>query len=130
MAQATILVVIGLSLVSLTLATINQLIIRPAFQALEFEHSLEDSDRALAALDNELTSLAELANDWAYWDDAYTFAQNRNPNFIETNYPDATTLSESSGIDLLVFVDRNSHLLLTGVHDPLEGRNVTLQLLT
>ena len=129
MAQATILVVIGLTLVTLTLAAINQLIIRPAFQALEFEHSLEDSDRALAALDNELTSLAELANDWAYWDDAYTFAQNRNQNFIDTNYPDATTLSESSGIDLLVFVDRNNHLLLTGVHDPLEGRNIPLQLL-
>lgn len=127
--QGTLLVLVGFALVLAALLGLDRQIIQPAFRELASAQALEDSDRALADLHHELSALAEVANDWAYWDDAYAFAHNRNQAFVRSNYSDASTLSAVSGIDLLAYYDQNGRRLLEGVYHPVLGRSVSLQLL-
>jgi len=127
--QGILLVLVGFALVLVVLLGLDRQIIQPAFRELASTQALEDSDRALADLHHELSALAEVANDWAYWDDAYAFAHNRNQAFVRSNYSDASTLSAVSGIDLLAYYDQNGRRLLEGVYHPVLGRSVSLQLL-
>ena len=119
---------IGFSLVVAVLAGINRVLVQPAFLSLEQERAIADNDRVLAALQNELAELASLAIDWANWEDAYTFAQGANPDFIAANYSSASTLSRDSGIDLLALFDINGRPLLHGAYDPAAKQEVRVRL--
>lgn len=123
-----ILLFTGFALVVAVLIGIDRLLVQPAFLALEQERAIEDNNRVLAALQNELVELAGLAIDWANWDDAYAFAQGANPTFIAANYPNASILSRDSGIDLLALIDINGHILLHGAYDPAGKKEVRVGL--
>ncbi len=45
----------------------------------------EDVERVISALDTELSNLQTTAMDWAEWDDTYTFVQDNNPEYQESN---------------------------------------------
>ncbi len=128
--HSILLILVGLTLVALTLLVLNQQVIQPAFQDLERQHALEDNDRVVAGINNELVGLVDMANDWSNWNAAYAFAQDRNPAFIASNYPSAAILSKNSGIDLLAFFDRQGQRLLQGIFHPSLGQDVPLQTLT
>ncbi len=109
---------------------LDQQVIQPAFQDLERQHALEDNERVVAGINNELVGLVDMANDWSNWNDAYTFAQDHNAAFITSNYPSAAILSKNSGIDLLAFFDRQGQRLLKGIFHPSLGQDVSLRILT
>ncbi|WP_024789394.1 CHASE4 domain-containing protein [Lebetimonas sp. JH292] len=58
----------------------------------------------------EKSFLEKIANDWAEWDDAYNFIQNRNNEFIKSNFGGGDTLL-NLGIDGMVFLDKNLNLV-------------------
>ena len=129
-AQAIILVLGGGALVALILLALDRSLIQPTFHGLERQQALEDNARVVAALANELTVLADLSHDWAYWDDAYAFAQDPQPAFIDSNCPAPAALSQNSGIDLLAIFNREGKSLLEMAYNPLQQRVVPLHLLT
>lgn len=128
-AQALLLVLGGSAIVVLLLLALNHFLVQPAFHNLQQDQALEDNERASAALANELATLADLAHDWAHWDDAYAFVQKPEPAFIASNCPSAAVLSENSGIDLLAFFNQAGELLLVRAFHPSQGRDVSLALL-
>ncbi len=54
--------------------------------------------------------LEKITNDWAEWDDAYNFIQNRNKEFIKSNFGGGDTLL-NLGIDGMIFLDKNLNLV-------------------
>lgn len=68
-----------------------------------------DLARARQALTTEIEQLQETNRYWAIWDDAYQFALDLNPRFIEVNLYD--TVLRESRVDLILFLDPECRLL-------------------
>ena len=60
-------------------------IVQPAFVELERTQAREDGRRARAAIKGELRQLDNVLGNWAAWDDAYAFADSRDPAFVQSN---------------------------------------------
>jgi diguanylate cyclase (GGDEF)-like protein len=72
------------------------------FASLEELDSAEDLGRFMAALEAEKASLAELARDYAGWDDARAYVEGRNPGFADANFlPDWTDVARVDGVMVL-----------------------------
>lgn len=121
--QAFVLVLIGMTCVSLAVWGINTHIIHPPFQYLEDKQAQEDSHRVLQALEKETESLAQSTNDWAFWDDTFTFVKHPTPQYVNSNYPDPAIASAESGIDFLAVIDKNNTFLLQGGFHPERRQN-------
>ncbi|KJR96857.1 MAG: hypothetical protein VR65_26760 [Desulfobulbaceae bacterium BRH_c16a] len=65
MLNGVVLVILGLFLVLLIIRWIDFRIIRPAFLHLEKQQAIGDSRRVQSAIEIELASLSDMANDWA-----------------------------------------------------------------
>uniref|UniRef100_UPI004057A6AA diguanylate cyclase n=1 Tax=Candidatus Electrothrix sp. TaxID=2170559 RepID=UPI004057A6AA len=65
----------------------------PAFVELEYEEGKKDISRITDALSNEVKHLDMVCKDWAFWDDTYQFAEDGNSEYIESNLPDGTFIS-------------------------------------
>lgn len=64
---------------------IHRYVIFPSYQELEKFEAMEDIQRCLRALEQEIQQLDMFANDWAAWDDTYRFIKKRNMDYIASN---------------------------------------------
>ncbi|PSB05418.1 multi-sensor hybrid histidine kinase, partial [filamentous cyanobacterium Phorm 46] len=99
------LLIIGAALIGLILvlyATASTILLHD-FQNLETQYVRQDVARALDALDDDLSSLDTSAQDYAEWDDTYSFVDTRNPNFVKSNFVDSTFVYLR--LNLLVLLD-------------------------
>ena len=91
-------------------------VLADAFSVLEHGQG----DRSLAqvrqALEADLNQLAIAAHDYAAWDDAYAFAQTRDPRFIDSNLT-AEPLANLR-VDVVWMLDADGHDILTLQRDP------------
>lgn len=114
----TILTVIaGFLLVSVAIWSLDRWIVQSAFLELERAQALEDGTRARAAIQGELRSLYLRLGDWAEWDDAYHFAETRDPAFVQSNLGDWRVLEENTQLNLCVILDRDGRTLYSGGYD-------------
>ncbi len=116
--EGAAIVLLGLIIVTMLLWGIDSHIIQPAFFTLERQQAIEDIEHVKFEIVHELSNLSNLASDWASWDDLYRFAEQRNQDFVVSNYPDPAQLSQNSRVDLLVIVDREGVDLLHGNYHP------------
>ncbi len=58
--------------------------------------------RTREALSEELEDLRRTGRYWWIWDEAYAFAEDRNPRFIDANLYD--TVLRESGVDVILFI--------------------------
>lgn len=78
----------------------------------DVEEYLTKSNSSLeAGLDN----MAITANDWAIWDDAYTFVQGRNPSFVGKQITDNTL--DTLNLDFMGFFNRQGEAVLAKQYD-------------
>ena len=70
-------------------------IVKTGFQKLEDKQTLFLVSAARRALHLKLVDLDKLLIDWTSWDDSYRFAQDRNPEFINSNLLINTFLDQS-----------------------------------
>ena len=84
---------------------------------MERAQALEDSARARAAIQGELRQLDQKLGDWAAWDDAYAFAENRDPAFVHSNLGDWRVLERSTHVNLCPILDRQGQRLYAGGYD-------------
>lgn len=68
---------------------IQRLVIMPSYVALEREEAEKNAQRFVEAINRELQLLSPSVADWAYWDETYRFAVERNADYIETNLPES-----------------------------------------
>lgn len=59
------------------------------FEGLERQDTVRNVERARNILDVEIQQISTTAGDYAGWDDAYAFVQNRDPAFVTSNLDDA-----------------------------------------
>ena len=75
--------------------------ILPAFDNLEISAAETNLIRARRSIEAELTNVAAVTSDWAYWNDTYGFVKGENPGFEATNLTTATMLNLY--LDLILF---------------------------
>ncbi|MCP4340524.1 MAG: PAS domain S-box protein [Desulfobulbaceae bacterium] len=123
------LLFLGLIIVILLLLGIDLHIIQPTFQDLEKKQAIEDGNRVKSAIENEIGNIGNLAIDWANWDDTYSFAQDHNRRYIESNYPDPADLSKNSKVDLFAIFDQRGRSLIQGNYHPDINQQVELNII-
>jgi len=64
---------------------IQQTVTLPGFIKLEREAATRNMERSIQAMERELRQLSLSASDWATWDDAYQYVQDRNQEFAAKN---------------------------------------------
>lgn len=74
--------------------------------ALEHQEIKSDLKLVDATIKQMLESLQGHAGDWAHWDDAYKFMDNRNQSFITSNMKAASSY-EDTGIDMILFFNND-----------------------
>lgn len=120
-------VTVGFVVVLLSIGVLDRWIVQPAFQKLERTQALEDGARAHWAIEQELPQLSNLLGNWAEWDDAYAFADNRDPAFIASNLGDWAVLEKNSHLNLCFIFGRDGQVLYGGSYDSELGGTVSLQ---
>ena len=86
------LLIISLTLVGLValLYASSRVALLGRFADLEQQQTAADLNRALSALADDLATLNTTTGDYAAWDRAYTFMEDRNPNFVAAELSDDT----------------------------------------
>ena len=104
---------------ALTLATAASMILRATvlavFGELEREQAVTAMARAETSFRQELERLHTLSQDWATWDDAYRFAQDHNPSFIDTNFTPGTF--EAARVHLICITDLEGTIIVCRTYD-------------
>ena len=89
---------------------VSTLVVKKGFQDLENEKVYASISSAKKSIQNELATLDALLLDWSAWDDTYNFAQNLNPDYIESNFTIDTFLNQSLAATILR--DKNGKIIL------------------
>lgn len=63
----------------------STVVLQHSYDTLERGDTIDEMDRGVSALKNDLEDLTVRLFDWAFWDDTYQFAQGKNPTYIENN---------------------------------------------
>ncbi|MBP0019332.1 MAG: HAMP domain-containing protein [Cyanobacteria bacterium SBLK] len=84
--QKTLLAIGGLltGLIAVLSVSLSSTLSR-SFRQVEKKNTLENVQRAISVLQEELDRLEIITSDWGHWDDMYEFVEDSNQEFIETN---------------------------------------------
>jgi PAS domain S-box-containing protein len=107
------LLIIGAALISLIMvlyATASTILLHD-FHNLEAQYVRQDVARALDALDEDLSSLNTSAQDYAEWDDTYSFVYTQDENFVKSNFVDSTFVYLR--LNLLVLLDSSGNTIFS-----------------
>jgi PAS domain S-box-containing protein len=120
------LLILGLiTLVLMAALTIfGQKAMLDGISASENEHSIDNAQRFINNLNIEITNIHNTASDWAEWDDTYTFVENNNTIYIESNLPDGTF--EDLQLNLMLFYDMDETLVFGKMFDLSEQKAIPL----
>jgi sensor domain CHASE-containing protein len=84
-------------------------VVQPSFARLQRDTARTAMKRVQYAMDRDLQSLEIDATDWANWQEAYRFAQGRNPQFVAMNF--TRTAIAQVQIDGILVVDPKGRIL-------------------
>lgn len=88
---------------------------KETFLSLEKEEAKAHAEKIELYFERELTNLYNLTKDWAAWDDAYLFMQNKNPDFVKKNIIPETF--KNLKIDLLLYTYLDGNVKAGGLYD-------------
>ena len=86
-----------------------QFILMDNYAVLEKQRSEVNVKRGLSALSNVLSELDSTVSDWAAWDDTYTFIQDVNEDYIESNVIDSTFINLD--INIMLFINTEGEVV-------------------
>ena len=117
-----IFLVIGGTLVVMVLiiVTVTRWVLLDGFARLETRYLKTDLERVSNAIDESLSSLSRTADDWAAFDDSYTFMQTRSPAYVAANITD--DVFENLRLNVLLFLDTQGRPVLGRAFDFAAGR--------
>lgn len=112
-----LLIVIGIFVVFIAADLVMQrLVILPSFISLEQSEAKQDYNRALSALEREIESVHALNSDWSGWDDTYQFMQDRNTDYLRSNFNEG--ILEQIGMNIIVFYDLDHNVAVVRSVNP------------
>lgn len=122
----TAIVIISLfSIIIISEFLVQRFFIFNAFVSIEKEEAADNMTRITQALDNEITHLDNLNNDWATWDDTYNFVQNRSKEYIESNLPD--WIFFESGMDLIYIINNDGEVIWGKIYDTDQKKEIFVE---
>ncbi|GEM_PF-1533093 len=98
------------------LLIILRFVVLRSFVELERQNTLENLYRVLNAIAEEKEDLNAKSTDWAAWDDAYRFVEDRNEAFIHSNF--VLSAFTGVGINLIAYTDVAGEIVYARWHDP------------
>jgi len=99
-------------------------IVMQGFVKLEKRHAERDVKRAVTAIQDELSTMNDIAYDWAAWDDTYAFIQDVNEEYISSNLVDETFTGLR--LNLMVYVNATGQVVYAKAYDLVEDRAVPM----
>ena len=99
----------SLSVLLLVLLIASKLILLDSFLDIEKNNMEKNVERAINALQGELSHLSTTNGDYAGWDESYRFIQDGNKEFIEANLPD--TIYPQLKINLLIYITNTGRIV-------------------
>lgn len=111
------LIIAFLTLVALllTLLLISHIVMLGSYRHLEERHIERNVKRLQYILADETDKLDEVAGDWANWDESYTFLEDRNEKYRNSNLIPASFTQLR--IDLILLVDTRGNIVYAGHYD-------------
>lgn len=67
-----------------------QIYLGRSFSQLEDQYTSKAMTQAISAMQNNINSIDTKLSDWSNWDDTYSFAEDRNQEFVQSNLGDST----------------------------------------
>ena len=105
---------------------VQQRVILPSFLQLETQDAKKDMERAVQAIQREVSALVQPTGDWASWDDTYRYLVDGNREFREANLNKVSVL-DLLRIDLLYFINVANDVVWSVVYDRQTGEEVKLK---
>lgn len=102
----------------------SRVILLGGFARLEEREVRRNVGQALSALNDRLSSLGDLVEDWATWDDTYNFMEDRNPEYVESNLGDLTF--SNLGLNVVLYVDTSGHTVFGKGFDLNENKAIAV----
>ena len=87
----------------------SNLILVGGFQTFEEQNTIGNIQLATNALSSDISDLNETVKDWAVWDDTYTFVQNYNSRYIQSNLVNSTFIDLK--LNLIIYVDNSGNVV-------------------
>jgi len=94
------------------------------FTSLERQTTQNQLERATKIITNQLDHLTVTADDWAAWDDTYTFLVDANQEYIDKNLLDVTYTN--LGLNLLLISNTQGQVVFAKAYDLVEDQPVEL----
>ena len=115
---------IALTVIAMTLVLflISDVTIRYVFDNLQEQFVKDRVASVLGKLADDRDNLNAITADWAIWDDAYAFMENRDPAFLESNLQ--TSVMTNLHLSALVLLDTTSHVVASLGYDLDAGKEV------
>lgn len=99
----------------LVLYLVSQFFLMGSYTSLEEREVEINLQRAVGALNQRITSLDILGEDWASWDDTYEFVNDRNEDYVDSNLGDETFVN--SELNVLAMIAPSGDYIYTQVFD-------------
>ncbi|MCW4016730.1 MAG: ATP-binding protein [Candidatus Bathyarchaeota archaeon] len=111
------LVLLGVTFTTLIIIqyAASQLVFLNSFATLEQQDTTQNVERAINALNADVNNLDAFVYDWAAWDDTYSFIQDINEQYIESNLVDETFIG--SELNLMVYVNSSGEIVYSKAFD-------------
>ena len=92
------LLIICVTLVSLLgfLYFFSRTVILRSFSKLEEQDMRQNLDRGISSLSDELSGLGRTTQDYSSWDNTYAFMRGAKPDYIKTEFSNATLLGSEA----------------------------------
>ncbi|MBN1644059.1 MAG: hypothetical protein JW856_04510 [Dehalococcoidales bacterium] len=99
----------------LVLLLVSRFIFLENVRNLEEETTHQNVERALNVLSYTISNLVSAASDWSSWDNTYTFIEDNNHDYIETNLVDGTFIELK--LNLIVFINSSGQIVFEKAFD-------------
>lgn len=99
----------------LILLSVSYLVFQETYSDIETKYSYHVLNDEMSEFNNTIISMNQTAQDWARWDDAYTFVSGNNPSFVNKNIPSYTF--NRTNLNMIIFVNNNGTVMYGKAYD-------------
>lgn len=115
-----IVIITFIAIIHLILTTV----VLKSYVDLEDQEASKISQRLQQSVQNRLATLDSKSSDWANWDDAYQFIEDKNPEFIRSNIQNNTFTSLK--INLMIFYNATGSVVFSKNYDISAGKALAI----
>lgn len=117
---------VGFALFVALVLSISKGLVLPSFERIEDADVRQNTKRGLELLGQRQDMLARTVVTFAFWDDTYSYAQNLNPKYIESNF--TASILQTLALNFVVYLDPKGKERYSLEFDPTQKATKTLEL--